>query len=206
MENGGNGNTDGRSRILEASLKVFARKGFDGSRIDEIAREAGVPKSLIYYHFKSKDEILEVLTRRFIEDYTRLIRCAKDDTRQQKAEKLPLRLRSLYVQFERNNADLIRVMLIESLKKTQKKPILFKIVQSMIDVMEEAPVNQGADFNVQQELAAEFFTRMIPDYAYICFSDAWSEYFGIDKTRLDELFVGLIAETHGAYHKSSRTY
>ena len=50
-----------KGRILDMAKEIFAKKGFDGSRVDEIAKAAKVPKSLIYYHFKSKDAILEEL-------------------------------------------------------------------------------------------------------------------------------------------------
>ena len=44
-------------RILEAAISVFAENGFDGGRIDEIARHAGVNKAMIYYYFDSKEEL-----------------------------------------------------------------------------------------------------------------------------------------------------
>ena len=37
-----------KQRILEAAAHEFASKGFDGARVDEIARSAGVNKALIY--------------------------------------------------------------------------------------------------------------------------------------------------------------
>lgn len=49
--------SQGKDKILEASLREFAEKGFDGARIDHIAKIAGVNKALIYYHFKSKEEL-----------------------------------------------------------------------------------------------------------------------------------------------------
>jgi TetR/AcrR family fatty acid metabolism transcriptional regulator len=45
-------------RILEAAVKVFARKGFHNSRIAEIAVEAGVASGTIYLYFRNKDDIL----------------------------------------------------------------------------------------------------------------------------------------------------
>lgn len=47
----------GKEKILEAALADFADKGYDGARVDRIAIEAGVNKALIYYHFKSKEEL-----------------------------------------------------------------------------------------------------------------------------------------------------
>jgi len=49
---------DKYQRIVEAGIKVFARKGFHNSRVSEIAQEAGVADGTIYIYFKNKDEIL----------------------------------------------------------------------------------------------------------------------------------------------------
>lgn len=45
------------ARILTAAEKIFAEKGLAGARTDEIARAARVNKALLYYYFKSKDEL-----------------------------------------------------------------------------------------------------------------------------------------------------
>ena len=37
---------------------VFARNGYEGARMEEIAVAAGVPRATLYYHFKGKDEVL----------------------------------------------------------------------------------------------------------------------------------------------------
>lgn len=49
---------DKRERILQASVKVFARKGFYLSRVAEIAKTAGVADGTIYLYFKNKDHLL----------------------------------------------------------------------------------------------------------------------------------------------------
>jgi AcrR family transcriptional regulator len=194
--------SDGYNKILQASINVFAKKSFEGSRIEEIAKEAGVPKSLIYYHFKNKDEILQVLTVKFANEFSELIKIAENDTHKSRAEKLSKRLSGLYVEFEKRNADLIRIMLIESLKKNKEKPILFSIAEAIINTEKKFPINKDKVLNTNERLVAEFFTRLIPNYAYMCFSDAWSEHFKIEKPELDKLFVKLMVETHGAYHKN----
>ena len=48
---------DSEQKILQAAKKIFARDGFSGARIDEIAKEAGINKAMIYYHFKSKEDL-----------------------------------------------------------------------------------------------------------------------------------------------------
>ncbi|MFC4099148.1 TetR/AcrR family transcriptional regulator [Paenibacillus xanthanilyticus] len=49
--------SQGKEKILQTALREFAEKGFDGARIDYISKAAGVNKALIYYHFKSKEEL-----------------------------------------------------------------------------------------------------------------------------------------------------
>jgi TetR/AcrR family transcriptional regulator, fatty acid metabolism regulator protein len=52
-----------RRLILDAAVRVFARKGFHLSRVGDIAEEAGVAHGLLYHYFASKDEVLEVIFR-----------------------------------------------------------------------------------------------------------------------------------------------
>jgi len=57
-----------RSDILRAARRVFARKGFDGTSVREVAEEARVNKAMIYYHFSDKLALYrEVLTDSFKE-------------------------------------------------------------------------------------------------------------------------------------------
>ena len=49
---------DKHEKIIQAAIKVFARKGFYTSKISEIAKEAQVADGTIYLYFKNKDDIL----------------------------------------------------------------------------------------------------------------------------------------------------
>jgi AcrR family transcriptional regulator len=52
---------DKRARILDAAIKVFAEGGYHGSRISDIAREAGIAYGLVYHYFRNKEEILATI-------------------------------------------------------------------------------------------------------------------------------------------------
>jgi TetR/AcrR family fatty acid metabolism transcriptional regulator len=56
-----------RRAILHAAVKVFADKGYQGCRIADVAREAGVAYGLVYHYFRSKEELLESV---FAEQWT----------------------------------------------------------------------------------------------------------------------------------------
>lgn len=53
----------GQERILAAAGKLFAERGFDRTSTARIAAEAGVPHGLIFYHFKTKMDLLLALIR-----------------------------------------------------------------------------------------------------------------------------------------------
>jgi AcrR family transcriptional regulator len=62
-----------RDSILDAALEVFARRGFHGSSIDEIAHAAGVSKALIYEHFPSKRDLHVSLLERHTQEIFELL-------------------------------------------------------------------------------------------------------------------------------------
>lgn len=47
-----------RQRVLEAARELFGRQGFDHTTVREIAQQVGLTDGALYYHFKSKREIL----------------------------------------------------------------------------------------------------------------------------------------------------
>lgn len=50
-----------KRKIFEASMKLFAEKGYDATSIEEITATVGVAKGTLYYHFTSKEEIFNFL-------------------------------------------------------------------------------------------------------------------------------------------------
>jgi AcrR family transcriptional regulator len=56
---------DTRARIQQVALELFAEQGYERTSLREIAEGLGVTKAALYYHFKSKEDIV----RSFTEDY-----------------------------------------------------------------------------------------------------------------------------------------
>jgi len=65
-----------RTGILDAALAVFSGSGYHSASIDDIAREAGVSKALIYEHFASKQELYADLIARNARELTQRIGAA----------------------------------------------------------------------------------------------------------------------------------
>jgi AcrR family transcriptional regulator len=55
-----------RSEILSAATKVFGSKGFEGTRMEDIAAEADLAKGTVYVYFQSKDEIYEAVVEQVL--------------------------------------------------------------------------------------------------------------------------------------------
>ena len=62
-----------RSQFKEAAQRLFERKRFENVTTKEIAEEAGLSRSLIYYYGASKTEILEELLRDLVRDHARVL-------------------------------------------------------------------------------------------------------------------------------------
>src|SRR5207248_5179184 len=52
-----------RHAIIEAAMDEFIARGFAATRLDDVARRAGVAKGTIYLHFKDKEALFEELIR-----------------------------------------------------------------------------------------------------------------------------------------------
>lgn len=53
-------------KILKTAVQLFSRKGFDGTRIAEIAELSGLPKANVYYYFATKEAIYTTLIERLL--------------------------------------------------------------------------------------------------------------------------------------------
>jgi len=55
-------------QIKQAALKIFARRGYAGTKTSMIATEAGISEGLIFRYFKSKEELFTTLVRELMEE------------------------------------------------------------------------------------------------------------------------------------------
>ncbi|WP_097026505.1 TetR/AcrR family transcriptional regulator [Clostridium peptidivorans] len=66
--------------ILDVSLKLFMEKGYEKTTIQDIVNDLGMSKGAIYHHFKSKEEIMDAISKRSFEENTYLNEIYKDLT------------------------------------------------------------------------------------------------------------------------------
>jgi TetR/AcrR family transcriptional regulator, fatty acid metabolism regulator protein len=102
---------DKRQRILDAAVRVFADHGYHGSRVGDIAEDAGVAHGLLYHYFSSKEEVLRTI---FAENWGQLIARFRaveesDESAEQKLEGIA----KILLRTWRNDPALVTVMVRE---------------------------------------------------------------------------------------------
>jgi AcrR family transcriptional regulator len=82
VREGGRGReADTRSRIQEIALELFGEHGYDATSLREIAEHLGVTKAALYYHFKTKDDIIASVVNDRLAMIEELIEWAKTQPR-----------------------------------------------------------------------------------------------------------------------------
>ena len=105
------GGVDKRRLILDAAIRVFARRGFHHCRVSDVADEAGVAYGLVYHYFDSKEEILNQV---FSERWQLML----DAINQIDSQPLPARdklhrVASFIIDSYHHEPDLMKVIIVE---------------------------------------------------------------------------------------------
>ena len=133
-----------RKQILDAAVRVFARRGYHGSRVGDIAEEAGVAHGLLYHYFASKEEVLQTVFRENWGELIERFRAveAADEPAHQKLEGIA----KILLRTWRNDPDLVTVMVREVARSQQLQGQVeeireaFAIVQRVIEGGQRAGV------------------------------------------------------------------
>jgi AcrR family transcriptional regulator len=70
--------TDTRSRVQKVALELFAEQGYEKTSLREIAERLGVTKAALYYHFKSKEDIVHSFTDDYFAGLDHLLDWARE--------------------------------------------------------------------------------------------------------------------------------
>ena len=102
---------DKQRLILDAAIRVFARRGFHHCRVSDVADEAGVAYGLVYHYFDSKEEILNTL---FLARWQIMLDAIAEIDRQE----LPARdklysVASFIIDSYRHEPELMKVIIVE---------------------------------------------------------------------------------------------
>lgn len=108
---------DKRRHLLAAAVRVFAQRGYHGSRVGDIAEEAGVAHGLIYHYFASKEDVLRTVFRENFVELLERFRAVEvaDEPAPEKLEGIA----KILLRTWRNDPDLVTVMVREVARSPQ---------------------------------------------------------------------------------------
>ena len=103
---------DSRDEILKAATCLFANRNFHKTSMTEVARSARVSKGLIFYHFKTKEELFFAVLDHLLEPY--VIDFAEEAGSLDEKSQI-LKLVESYLLFVRDNASSVRLFVAQLL-------------------------------------------------------------------------------------------
>jgi TetR/AcrR family fatty acid metabolism transcriptional regulator len=167
-------------------VRVFARQGFDKSRVGDVAKEAGVAYGLVYHYFGSKDAVLEAVFR---EQWGRLLAAVTvaEETGETAYEQLSLVVK-IVLRTWRDDPDLVRLLVREITRSPHIQDELDEIGQAFASL--QRMVSRG-----QEEGA--FRADVDPQIA------AWMLYGGLEEV-LTGWVLGQLPDTAEAIAAAER--
>ena len=160
---------DTRTKILQAALQLFARRGYAGTTTKDLANKAGVAEGTLFRYFANKKAILiEVATTGWVDILTDLL-TELSEMGSYKAVSQVMRRRIINL---RQNSDLLRVCFIEAQYHPElKESIQTEVINKMTDVAEaffETAMSKGIYRQMNPKIVAKVFLGI---FAIAGFSD-----------------------------------
>ena len=149
---------DTRTKILQAALQLFAKRGYDGTTTKDLAKSAGVAEGTLFRHFASKKTILiEIATAGWVDILTDLL-TELSEMGSYKAVSQVMRRRMLNM---RKNGDLMRVCFVEAQYHPElQESIQAEVINKMTDVAEaffETAMEKGIYRPMNPKIVAKVF-------------------------------------------------
>jgi len=149
---------DTRTKILQAALQLFAKRGYEGTTTKDLAKSAGVAEGTLFRHFSNKKAILiEVATAGWVDILTDLL-TELSEMGSYKAVSQVMRRRMLNM---RKNGDLMKVCFVEAQYHPElRESIQAEVIDKMTDVAEaffETAMDKGIYRRMNPKIVAKVF-------------------------------------------------
>ena len=157
---------DRRDDILKASLHLFAEKGFHGTSMRDIAREADITEGLIYHYFAGKRDLF----RAIIEEHSflPLLRTLPELAKQLDLRALLIVLARGFFDVLRRNTELTRLLLQEVQVFPEEKEAFFAdaVGESITELAQilDARMSERARRTTDPEMSARIFFNSLLAY------------------------------------------
>lgn len=129
-------------RILEAAMKVFTRRGFAATRTEDIAKEAGINRTLLHYYYRDKQTIFNLIFETRFKEF----------------------FKGLFLIFEADNISLfdkIRRMVDHEISMLMKHPDLARFIITEIAHNPELLIGYGKKLGMNPRVLKQSFEDLV---------------------------------------------
>jgi AcrR family transcriptional regulator len=176
--------TTSKQRILKVAERMFAEQGFDRARVEAIAAQAGVNKALIYYYFKSKEDMLDRIVEQIIDEgralqETVLREMGGHETSAPLPEGVFKQALSRTLELLEKRRDVLNIVFMQALKKQTARNPLFRYLDSTLKFpllpgqSPRAPADQTA-LSMQT-----FYLGFLPLLCFVLLNDKWCKHYRV---------------------------
>ena len=189
---------DRPAEITQAALTAFAENGYAATRVDEVARRAGVSKGLLYLYFKTKEDLFKAVIRSFLSPR---IDALIDNIEQSQlsAEEF---LRGPFLDFAtslpRSPAKiLVRLLIAEGPKHPDLVAWYWDNVVSRALAALRSLIRRGVDSGEFRESALTEYPQLLvtPVFFSIVFTNVFQHHMDLDTDRFIEAHMAMVLDS-----------
>ena len=178
-----------RIRLIQAAIKVFSGKGYEGASVQEIARAASVTKPVLYDHFSSKEELFVAAIEQIRDG---LLQRGNAAVSRESTQGKRLRAAiSVFFDLVENDPSGARVLLISSNAPASIADICRRIqaaaTSGIVQIMRSRSSSGAGDSERQSILKAEFTKKGMHGLA-----EWWLEHPDVPRSEIDESLFGIL--------------
>lgn len=176
------------NEIIEAAEKVFFSKGFEHSKMEDVAKEAGLSKGLLYFYFNGKEELHLAITYKAFEIVLKLHQSSINHSNSKRGLEVVLKIVSDYMDFCKEHSQyqeliLNHITLLRTMsRKALPKDAANRIKTSSYFLKIESISRNPADLVVQQiQKGQKDGSILIKEKAELIYLTLWAWVIGYTK-------------------------
>ncbi len=189
---------DRPAEITQAALAAFAEKGYAATKVDEVAKRAGVSKGLLYLYFKTKEDLFKAVIRSFLSPRIDALISNIEET-DLSAEEF---LRGPFLAFARSLPKspakiLVRLMIAEGPKHPDLVEWYWDNVVSRALAALRTLIERGVDNGEFRESAVNEFPQLLvtPVFFSMIFTIVFKQQMNLDTDRFIEAHMEMVLES-----------
>ena len=175
-----------RNEILDVAERLFCTNGYDNTSTNDILAEIGIARGTLYYHFKNKEDILDGMIDRILDEIVRKARTIALDESRPVLERLTQTVLAANVDTKTGN------MILEQVHKPQnalmhakmQEKLLSQLIPFFVKIVED-----GISQNLMQTDYPEDTLHMLLLYSNTVFDDYSADYTEEEKKRMVLAFI-----------------